>query len=762
MNKKERREKIAKNISRVLTVLFLGFIAYLAFQIAMSDIEKAKAANDIGKSPIAIDRGRDYGEAGYRKVAENDKYILRADLTSGAIQIEEKKTDKIWYSNPPDYEEDQIAVLKQKLQAQVMISCLNIETRMTTECNNYSDSVKLGGMDYEILENGIQFNFSYPVQGIIVPVCYTLNEDGFTASIVTSQIQELWSEKYLLMNVSLLPLFGAGGLTDEGYLFVPDGSGALIQFNNNKQRYMSYQGQVYGEDLGIVKNSKITSNQAVRMPVFGIKCNDNGFLAIISSGDGSSNLFASVSQKTNSYNYVYSQATIRNSSYQHSSGNSTGGLDYTENLLKEEDYSVKYIFLDPDQADYVGMSQKYKEYLQKENKLKNSALAKNKYLILDLYGAVSIEQYVMGIKTKVETPLTTYDDVRNIVQDLKQMGVENLIINYIGALDDGFEGEVSNKLRTASSLGSKKDFQEMLQYLEEENVLLFLENDPINLYESGNGYSVWSDSSKTYFNGYAYQYKYGLENGNRVKGEHWYLLQPRLVPGLIEKFTDSLVTEDVRNLSLAGIGEYLYTNYAQNGFSGRPDTMKIWSQTMEKFTASADYLMVHGGNAYSLPYADVITDCTVSSTGYDMADQSIPFYQMILQGSTVLGTVAVNSESDYHNLFLKAVETGSSLKYAMISTDPTVLIGTEYDSLVYTSYERWRDTAVAQYLELQNALGEVSDEQILSHNRLQDDVTITIYESGTGIIVNYGEESYSYNGKKVEGGGYLVVKGADL
>jgi len=56
----------------------------------------------------------------------------------------------------------------------------------------------------------------------------------------------------------------------------------------------------------------------------------------------------------------------------------------------------------------------------------------------------------------------------------------------------------------------------------------------------------------------------------------------------------------------------------------------------------------------------------------------------------------------------------------------------------------------------------VSDEQILSHNRLQDDVTITIYESGTGIIVNYGEESYSYNGKKVEGGGYLVVKGADL
>lgn len=50
------------------------------------------------------------------------------------------------------------------------------------------------------------------------------------------------------MDIDLLEYFGAAGPEEEGYMFVPDGSGALIMFNNGKVNAPAYIGYVYGED----------------------------------------------------------------------------------------------------------------------------------------------------------------------------------------------------------------------------------------------------------------------------------------------------------------------------------------------------------------------------------------------------------------------------------------------------------------------------------------------------------------------------------
>ena len=81
-------------------------------------------------------------------------------------------------------------------------------------------------------DGSIVFLFDFPNEKFRVPVRYALNGERFDASILTDGILEYGTNK--IKSIEFLPYFGAGGMNEDGYLFVPDGSGALIYFNNER------------------------------------------------------------------------------------------------------------------------------------------------------------------------------------------------------------------------------------------------------------------------------------------------------------------------------------------------------------------------------------------------------------------------------------------------------------------------------------------------------------------------------------------------
>lgn len=764
-----RRNKkiISRTISITLAALLVIGVGYLALQIHQNDIARAEAAaNGIDKSPIKS-QSKDYGEAGFHQVAENALYTLSADYTTGEIVVLEKSTGKQWYSNPPERANDNYCAIKTRLNSQIHVNFLDLDNCTMQTFDNYGASIRKGGMEHKLIENGIKFTYAFPATGSIIPVQYTLCEDGLLAEIVADEIQELWTERYIIESINFLPFFGAGGLEDDGYLFVPDGSGSLIDFNNNKQKNQSFSGQVYGTNLVLEKTQESTMvRENISMPVFGEKCNDNAFFAIILSGDANSTISATTSKKTSSYNQVYATAIIRElATKQMAAGGKYEGqesssiYDSSDNLLEGKNYAVKYFFLDKEDADYTGMSKCYRDYLSEQNLLNDSALAEDKYLVLDLIGAVSIEKYVMGIKTPVVTALTTYNDVCEIVKELKAGGVDKLIVNYVGALDSGLNNKMFSKVATESVLGSKKEFRNMIQYLEDEGVILFLETNPVDLHQNGNGYKTNKDGTKTFFNSYGFQYKYELDDYKYIKSSRWHLLTPQKVPGFVSNFADSALNWNVNNVSLDRLGTSLYSNYAEGeDYTSRTQAQTLWADALKAASEKADNLMVHGGNAYCVPYADVITDVSSSSSAFDMADQNIPFYQLTFQGNMVLTAEAINTTVDYEYAFLKALETGCSLKFNLMNSDVSDLVGTDYNDMTSYSYDYWKDIVVDEYLEMQKAVQEFAGKQIVKHEYLENDVTLTAYESAQ-VIVNYGDDAYSYNGTTVEARDYLILSG---
>ena len=113
-----------------------------------------------------------------------------------------------------------------------------------------------------------------------------------------------YPQDYPVHMVTLLRFFGAGGADEEGALFVPDGSGALIHFNNGKTKYPSYQQYVFGRDL-TMERTNWSRDQTIRLPVFGVMKKDAAFIGIIEEGASAAVMNADVSGRLNNYNYVY-------------------------------------------------------------------------------------------------------------------------------------------------------------------------------------------------------------------------------------------------------------------------------------------------------------------------------------------------------------------------------------------------------------------------------------------------------------------------
>lgn len=763
---RKRKELIGHIVSALLLGALLIAVVFAAIGIKKSD-DRIKELANIPKDPSTIKavKNYDYGAPGFNKVAENNKLILDADFTTGEIRVTEKASGMEWYSNPKDRDEDKIVTMKNRLASQFYVKFVNIEAGITVEFDNVGNSIKKGTMTHELIENGVKFTFGFTTANVYIPVQYTLTEDGFQAEIVTNEIKGVGSNPFLIDYIALLPYFGAGGLEDDGYLFVPDGSGALINFNNNKQAMQVYNAPVYGNNPTLVSTKQETVRETIRLPIFGAKVNDHAFMGVITSGDANSTISASTSKKANSYNYVHANAvltdyTLKQIKGDQNAGKSTSSIDYRGNQTEGKNYCVRYFFLEGESANYTGMSNCYRDYLVKNDMLKDSPMADKKYMVVDLIGAVSIQKYVMGVKRPVVTALTTYDDVVTIVKELKEQGVENLIINYIGAMDSGLNNQMYNKVKPESVLGSKKAFKDMVNYLKEQGVQLFLELNPVDLYEDGNGYKENKDSARTYFDAYSFQYKYFLDTAAYNSTSRWHLLQPAMACELIEKFTSSFEKWNVENLSIDRVGNVLYSDYTEDTakYISRDGVMALYRETLQKVTESTEHLMLHGGNVYGVGYADVITDTSDGYSGFDMQDQSVPFYQLTFQDNTLLTAVGINTTVDYEYAFLKALETGSSLKYNLIYGNVSDLVGTDYNTMVSYSYDYWKSLAAEQYKEMQAAVSQLAGKEIVSHEYLTQDVTLTRYESAS-VVVNYGAQPYDYNGQQIAAKDYLIVSG---
>ena len=165
------------------------------------------------------------------------------------------------------------------------------------------------------------------------------------------------------------------------------------------------------------------------------------------------------------------------------------------------------------------------------------------------------------------------------------------------------------------------------------------------------------------------------------------------------------------------------------------------------------------GNEYAVPYADLITDMNLTGQAYAIIDEQIPFYQMALHGMKDFTGEAINLAGDCVSSLLECAEYGTGLNFTFIAENTKILLESYYSCYTSACYEYWKDQALSMILRYQEEMRGLNSQRIAHHERIADEVTMTTYEDGTEVYVNYGSNDFRKGTVQVPARDYLVKRG---
>lgn len=238
-------------------------------------------------------------------------------------------------------------------------------------------------------------------------------------------------------------------------------------------------------------------------------------------------------------------------------------------------------------------------------------------------------------------------------------------------------------------------------------------------------------------NAYSRQSSYSPAFGVPVKGVAPALLAPNSYVKVFEQMIESYKDKDLDKI---GFGEYstkLVSDFSSKNSSSRNDTLNTVVNGYKSASESVGSILCDGANAYVLPYASQITNVPVYSSGFNLTDYDIPFYQMVIHGYVPYSTKPINASSNTGETFMLALASGSGMHYDMVYEDAAELKDTDYDELYYSNYEGWLDMAAKQSNLASQILSGVSDMTISNYEISGDGnvITTTYSKDGSNVVV---------------------------
>ena len=243
---------------------------------------------------------------GYTLAAEENGLSLYADLASGNFILRDETAGLEWASAPLEAENDENlkGAQKNQLLSFVTGAVLNPDIGKETQ---FSSAILAGRGDVkgELTDGGYRLDFD--AEGVQFSVEVTLDGGCVRVVLPADSIRE--TDEAWLQSVSLAPSLNAGSGQDEGFMLVPDGSGAIIRFNNGRQG--SYNEPVYGAERAFLRTALATEKQDAPLPVYGIEKNGAGLLAVIDGGAAAASIKAASAGNGSTYNLAGATFTLR-------------------------------------------------------------------------------------------------------------------------------------------------------------------------------------------------------------------------------------------------------------------------------------------------------------------------------------------------------------------------------------------------------------------------------------------------------------------
>lgn len=592
--------------------------------------------------------------------------------------------------------------------------------------------------------------------------------------------------------------------TQEGYSFFPDGSGTLIEFQGaNSSESTNIQSKIYGEDYAL---HTITGRlrEAVRYPVFGIVeqqklkkkvtekvlkseeyvdpvtgetvpavyeevtktveyTEDRGFVGIVEEGDALATMSLTHGGTTSKYNYIqmyfYPRPSDKFTVSDAISGAEQKELTVTSSRRYVGNYTVRYIMLtdstiaqeknltDTYPCSWIGMARAYSDYLVNKGeltRLTESDIEEDYIpLYIETFGTFETLEKILSIPVNIMTPLTTFDDIQDMYDQLNDSGIKNVNFKLNGYANGGMYGRMPYKLKWESAVGGKEGFKTLISYANEvksrgdgSNLGIFPDFDFTYAYARGfgDGLNMKKHAVRTIDDRYTGLVKYSATYQSYI-GYYGMAISPAYMTHFYDKFTENYLKYDPVGISVGSLGSDLNSDFDEDEPYNREDSKDFVTKLLAQAQKDYESVMADKGNAYTWKYVDHLLNVPLDSSRYIFSSNAVPFIGVVLHGHVQFAGTPYNMEGNTNYAFLKAIENGASLYFTLTKQNAEKF--KEYSDLsqYYSiSYDIWYNELCEVYLKLNNVLKDLQTKIIIDHEFLNGERLPDINELESDII----------------------------
>nr|MBR4279534.1 hypothetical protein [Clostridia bacterium] len=591
-----------------------------------------------------------------------------------------------------------------------------------------------------------------------VTMIYRLEDGDLVVEVPYTEIR--YKADYPITYVVPLPMFGAAGTNDEGFMFIPEGGGAIINFNNGKTLQNSYYANVFGWDYA-VRRKELVNETRISFPVFGMAKNGGSFLCIMEGATSYGGVQADVAMRYNSYNWLCAKYNVVHADQYNVSAKTAQLVFMFEGTMPQETVIHRYRFLETD--NYVEMANAYGDYLRETYpEMKEAAASEVSPVSVEIVGAIdkTVEKFGLPIDSVVAT--TTFEQAEEIISDMTDRGVQNLNVRMAGWANGGVKQQVLNDVDILSELGGKKQMAALIEKAKALNVPLYFDGVNCFAYDSGvlEGFIPFTDAARYTTREQVYLLPFDIVHYQKADWlDEYYLVRPDYAKENASKLLNTLDEMNAYGVSFRDIGNLLSADYNPKRTVTREKVKAMNIETMKEAQAKGQDVMIRMGNDYAVPYASIVTDMDLNGTRYSIIDKTVPFYQIALHGMKDFTGEPINLAGDYVMEFLRCVEYGGGLNFTFMYEDGKILQDTYHTNFFGAEYSNWAEKAAGMLSRYQAETTGLNQQRIVSHEYLSDDVVVTGYADGTKVYVNYGSEAYAEGGVNVPARDYFVERG---
>lgn len=689
---------------------------------------------------------------GHQIIAQNEKYNLYLNESALSIIIRDRNTKKIMRSAISTENENDSPMWKTFTKSGISIEYFAGSATTASRADMF---VKNPERKIERIKNGFNAYINYTSLGISFTVTVVLTEKGLDVSVPDSSITETGENK--LASIYVFPFLGYTLLNEiDGYMFIPDGCGALIPLEDNTGKYKQpYTARVFGSDLSVEeeyenvqlfddKISMYVPPQNVVAPVFGMIHTENelGFLGVVKEGGCYSEINAYPSGVVTQYNWVTAKYIYRQTYFLSTS--KTKGIPAVSENRNRFNINTQYRFVSDKNANYSGLALAYREYLTENSMLPEHRLDSN--IRVDLFGG-DVEKWLIF---KRLIPVTTTQQAAKLLNDLADNGITDIFAVYMSYLSGGRFANCDKEIISISKkLGGNQGLNELIENCKKRDIKFLLD---CNVSDISSRTGVSSDKiiyrinnkilqNKTYRNIYKLQYH----------------LNPSASAEIAVNGIKKAKEMSLDGFAISGISNLLYSDFNKSGSCSRVTAQNINMQTAAKMNDSVIVAM-HSPLEYMWKYCSAYLEFPLYTSDYKLVKEEIPFFAIALSGKMSLYSDYINFQVDDKDFFLRMIESGVRPSVLLSYSSSNELIQTDSNDIYSTEYKSYLEILKNYYESFEELFDATSNAAIISHNRIGD-LAVCKYENDTEVYVNFSDtEQCAPNGLLIKAKDYMVIQ----